>query len=540
MHGMDEWIRLHNFNVKLVRNIIAAFREGNLAHKPETFDGNKEGTDVSNSTPEAPCQRFQDDTSVLSHIVIPALGYFFENEKEIGRLLRHHIEFRKLANGGPQGSLPPHTIDPGKGKAPQVFITWHGKPEDVICLAHETAHALQIILSDHETMPPVARETCAFLGELAVIEYVRKELPDLFGALCAVWERENGAYLGQDLESLTHALADPVAPYHYRLNYPLARLMAVELFRRGPGPWWHQVFSAGPKAMRFLPIQALAERAPDDPNPLPALPSEPGDNPVIKAYRSVGAIALLDLVASAPAADMSMGDYYAALLERMKAKRVFLALDEKRRPTGYAMWLEERKGGELCFDRIIAPFCDHDAMRRAARRHAEKTEKPASSGHFGSATENSAVRQIDQYAAMGYALELLAQSPYHRQFALRQYFPVEIFPALRSRQMHFYLTKEGIPTAMITWAWLNEDVERDIHETGRALRTDEWQCGDRLFFNDWITPYGNTRETVRAVMRELFPEISQATSIRRNPDGSVRKINRWRQAGARLRQGAAA
>jgi len=78
---------------------------------------------------------------------------------------------------------------------------------------------------------------------------------------------------------------------------------------------------------------------------------------------------------------------------------------------------------------------------------------------------------------------------------------------------------------MVTWAWLSEPVEREVHATGRALAAHEWNCGNRLFFNDWVSPYGNAREIRRDIM-QVFP-VDLATSLRRNLDGSVRRINRW-------------
>ena len=133
---------------------------------------------------------------------------------------------------------------------------------------------------------------------------------------------------------------------------------------------------------------------------------------------------------------------------------------------------------------------------------------------------------IDYYASVGYALELLAQSEYHRQFRLGDYFRVEILPALWCGQTRFYCSHNGMPTAMISWAWLSEKVECEIHATGRALTHDEWNCGDRLFFNDWITPYNNIREVVHDMTHNVFPD-EVATSLRRNRDGTVRRINRW-------------
>lgn len=133
---------------------------------------------------------------------------------------------------------------------------------------------------------------------------------------------------------------------------------------------------------------------------------------------------------------------------------------------------------------------------------------------------------IDHYASVGFALELLAKSDYHRQYKIGDYFRVEILPALWCGQCRFYLTPEGIPTAMVTWAWLSEQVESTIHSSGRALGQDEWNCGNRLFFNDWITPYGNIKEVAHDMTHNIFPN-EVATSLRRNPDGSVRRINRW-------------
>ncbi|WP_299548639.1 toxin-activating lysine-acyltransferase [uncultured Tateyamaria sp.] len=133
---------------------------------------------------------------------------------------------------------------------------------------------------------------------------------------------------------------------------------------------------------------------------------------------------------------------------------------------------------------------------------------------------------VDYYAGVGYALELLARSEYHRQFQLGRYLRVEVLPALHSSQSRFYLNGDSIPVGMVTWAWLSPQVEAEIHQTGRALAQPEWNCGDRLFFNDWITPYQNMREVLHDMTYVVFPD-KVATSLRRNQDRSVRRINKW-------------
>lgn len=140
---------------------------------------------------------------------------------------------------------------------------------------------------------------------------------------------------------------------------------------------------------------------------------------------------------------------------------------------------------------------------------------------------------LDYYAAAGYAIELLAQSKYHRQQNLGSYFRIEILPALWMNQTRFYVAPNGAPTALVTWAWLSQEVEEEVHTTGRALSDDEWNCGDRLFCNDWITPYNNIREVVYDMTHNVFPN-AEATSVRRKQDGSVYKICRW--TGVNLRK----
>ena len=141
--------------------------------------------------------------------------------------------------------------------------------------------------------------------------------------------------------------------------------------------------------------------------------------------------------------------------------------------------------------------------------------------------------EIDNYASAGFALELLARSPYHRQQKLGDYYRTEILPAIWTQQIRFYLTEEGVPAAMVTWAWVNEDVEKDLHATGRSLGQGEWQCGKRMFMNDWVPPYGGLGHYVRDMMDNVFPNVEFASSMRRNLDGSVRRINRWHRPAVR-------
>lgn len=134
--------------------------------------------------------------------------------------------------------------------------------------------------------------------------------------------------------------------------------------------------------------------------------------------------------------------------------------------------------------------------------------------------------KLNYYEMVGCSIELLSRSDYHRQFNMNTYLQIEILPPIRKGQVKFYLDEEGMPMAMITWAWLSDEIEKDVISTGRALNEDEWFSGEKLFCNDWITPCNNLRKVVHDISTNMFPD-QIGTSVRRNPDGSVRKINRW-------------
>lgn len=114
----------------------------------------------------------------------------------------------------------PHTIDNGPHGAPEIVVRSPRTPADLLCLAHEAAHAAQALLSGGRFMPPLARAACAFLGEIALVERARANEPALVPALLAAWAADDAVYCGADLERLAAALDDPDAPYDYRMNDP--------------------------------------------------------------------------------------------------------------------------------------------------------------------------------------------------------------------------------------------------------------------------------------------------------------------------------
>lgn len=112
---------------------------------------------------------------------------------------------------------------------PFVSCPCKGDISDLVPLAHEFGHALQLIASEERALPPVLRETCAFLCEHWYLVHLQATRPDIAAVLAPVWQSQSDKALRRSAQRLAHALAFPRAAYSYQWNYPLARILAQRL-----------------------------------------------------------------------------------------------------------------------------------------------------------------------------------------------------------------------------------------------------------------------------------------------------------------------
>jgi cytolysin-activating lysine-acyltransferase len=131
---------------------------------------------------------------------------------------------------------------------------------------------------------------------------------------------------------------------------------------------------------------------------------------------------------------------------------------------------------------------------------------------------------------MGLVASLMCRSASYRRNAIA-YLRLWIEPAISHRQIHFAFDEKGKPIAFWTWALLAPDVEhRLIHKPAPRLHESEWNEGDHLWIMDFTSQPEYVRDIVGFMRHSLFTQYQQARSIRRNPDGSLRKVSVWRQA----------
>lgn len=117
--------------------------------------------------------------------------------------------------------------DTGQGR-PYISCRYRNQIGGLLALAHEVGHATQIIAASGQFQPPVVREICAFLAELALIGQLGCARPADAAKAVLAWRADNRVQFGKSLRALAVALGDPQSPYDYRWNYPLARFLAIE------------------------------------------------------------------------------------------------------------------------------------------------------------------------------------------------------------------------------------------------------------------------------------------------------------------------
>ena len=158
-------------------------------------------------------------------LILKSYAWYFD-DLGIERMLSHNVSWVSDVNRVPQdGPLTLHIAE-----QITVYCYYNGSASDLIALAHEFGHALQLVHLNGRFSPPVDREICAFLGEYILLSYCEGHHPKLYPALAKVWREEHEIYLGQDADILKAALDAPRSPYTYRHNYPVARLAAQNLF----------------------------------------------------------------------------------------------------------------------------------------------------------------------------------------------------------------------------------------------------------------------------------------------------------------------
>lgn len=208
---MQDWLELHGLTAQDCAQLVAI-------DLPDAATGDG-----------APPASWPDGPGLWSLVAAALSAQLPEMAEDIVR-----AEAQTIVNFAPDPARHPRPFALYLAEKGKVYasLPLSGSAKDVILVAHEFGHALQLHLVADKGVPPILRETCAFLSEEMLLE----ALPDLaplytaaVGARLAAFRARN---LGPMRADLLKALHNPSAIYQYDWNYPPARGLALGLLRQ--------------------------------------------------------------------------------------------------------------------------------------------------------------------------------------------------------------------------------------------------------------------------------------------------------------------
>lgn len=110
---------------------------------------------------------------------------------------------------------------------------------------------------------------------------------------------------------------------------------------------------------------------------------------------------------------------------------------------------------------------------------------------------------INKLPAMGPVLMLYMQSS-HRRFNFISDLEWLLMPPLMLKQCKLYMEQE-FPIGYISWAFLSEEIEQRLVQSGGRLTTGDWKSGDRIWLIDMVAPFGSIDMMLTDVQANLFP-----------------------------------
>ncbi|MGL5511230.1 MAG: toxin-activating lysine-acyltransferase [Microcoleaceae cyanobacterium] len=129
----------------------------------------------------------------------------------------------------------------------------------------------------------------------------------------------------------------------------------------------------------------------------------------------------------------------------------------------------------------------------------------------------------NSFHVLGKVSWLWASSSLHRNWPV-SLLAINVLPAIQLNQ-YVLLTKNNFPIAFCSWANLSLDNEIKYLNDVTSLIIDDWNSGERKWFIDWITPFGDSHLLYKH-MRDEFPyELFRA--IRVNTETTTGKISEF-------------
>lgn len=224
-HGFLDWLELHGLDLVACRRILDSIPQASSEPAPhKRLEPGYEAPDIETAWLQA---------AEAMRQLLP------ERKTVIDDTIEGVVKVLVDRGAGPAKAF---TLDKGPAEHPVIIFSYRGDPSDALIIAHEFAHAVQIRSSRGKFLPPIMREICAFIGEHALLSYVREADETRYAHLAATWNQHDRKYLDVQKRRLQSDMLRPDTPYNYSWNYPVARYLAIELLKRCSREWIWSAF----------------------------------------------------------------------------------------------------------------------------------------------------------------------------------------------------------------------------------------------------------------------------------------------------------
>lgn len=138
------------------------------------------------------------------------------------------------------------------------------------------------------------------------------------------------------------------------------------------------------------------------------------------------------------------------------------------------------------------------------------------------------------FTLYGEVLYLLFHAPLQRLYSVAD-IEKRIIQPMDLDQFRIYRAERG-PVALITWAFIDDELHARMRDGQIDLAPHEWNCGPHLWFIEFIAPFGQARLAVDDLCANIFPDqvgwSYKVTGRKERPFILKKYVGRNRRAGA--------
>lgn len=135
---------------------------------------------------------------------------------------------------------------------------------------------------------------------------------------------------------------------------------------------------------------------------------------------------------------------------------------------------------------------------------------------------------ITMESALGAAVLLATKAPTHK-YLFAHDFEWLVVPAIATKQFSLFRNKQGEPIAFVSWAKVNEDVENRLQSGIMRLSPADWNCGEKTYIIDIISPFTPTTNILKQLAKGQFKD-KEVSILRPNQDQTAMEAISLNQA----------